>query len=415
MEETYQDTTGKNMPSKISVAMIDEIKSPADVITLKEKNWTWPSFLLVMVFIVVTVIVGTATPIAKDFSNLDQGARIGYIIAMFVGGCCGGAIIYDLGKHLFAHFTGYKLAYLCISGLCWDYSKQKKFSFDASLLLEFHSRFKPIDEKADRSPVLMSLGGFIVWLIVFATLLGIFASPIISNNVLKTVLITGTVLSASFPLYEVIPFRADYPTDMFVAVSTKKPEIREIYNAYYYNLGNEFSDVDYWIPSIDKYDNYWKAKIGIYVLRSQLYKADVNEAIKTITALHKAGKYLVDEEKGLISSERLFLLLLINDNAGADRLFISLPKNLKTEVLKHNCLAGYRNSLLVSGILRNKEDSTIDNINDFNKIFVKGATSERLQHEKKYFILSYNKVVKACPTFKLPTLNIDEPVANQNN
>lgn len=407
MEEKFENETGTSMPSKISVSMIDEVKSQPDPIPTKQKNWSWPNFIFAMVYIVVTVIVGTvAINPANGFQTYSQAERIGYIILMFVAGCGIGALIYNLGKHLFAKLSGYQLSYLSLTGFTWDFSKEKPFSFEPSLILEFHSTFRAKDKDLEKSPVLMSIGGFLCWIVVFAICLGLFASPLIADIKVKQTLLVGTVLSGAYPFYQLIPFRADYPTDFFVLVSTKGKEDREAFNAYYYNRGTEFMDVDYVLPTLSDYNSYWKAKQALYVLKDQLYKADVDDAIKTLTKIHKASRYLNEEERAMVSSERLFLLLLLNDNAGADRLFISLPKTSKTEVLKHATLAGYRNSLMINGILIDKEDASIENVKSANITYPKTSNSYKMKQEKKYYTLAYNKVVKACPTFKIPQLEI---------
>jgi len=403
MEEKFNQSNEKNVPSKISVTMIDEVKSPADPVPLRHRNWSWPSFLFMMVFIVVTVIVGTVA-VKSGFSELQSGPRIGWIILMFVAGCGGGAIIYNLGKHLFAKISGYQLAYLCLSGLCWDYSRIKPFYFDGSKLLEFHSLFKPKDDDMDRKPTMLSIGGIIVWFVFFIALLITFILLNMSSTV-KAGLITGLVLSGTFPLYEMIPFRSDNPSDMYVLITTiKNQEERKAFNIYLYNKGNEFSDVDYIYPEFNEFDTYWKAKSGIYVLKKELYEAKVDDAIKTMTKLHKAGKYLDDSEKAQLSSERLFFLLLMNDNAGADRLFIGLPKDIKTEILRNTTLTSYRNSLLINGLLRDKEDATIENVKSANKILLPEYSSTKMQHEKKYYILSYNKIKSVNDKYNLPEL-----------
>ncbi|HBR86027.1 MAG TPA: hypothetical protein DEA32_02450, partial [Firmicutes bacterium] len=260
---TGSDKTGKAVPTKRAVQMIDEMKSPTKPLPLAKKNWSWPSFIVVLGY-----IIGVAVGSMQKYSvGGDTGTRILFLIAIFFLGSLGGVLVYNLGKWIGARISGYQLSYICISGLCWDRSRaDKRVYFDGSQFLELHSRFTPKDENIDRDPAVMLILGYVVWAILFVVVLSLGLTVVsTSNSGLKWGMVFGSALSASYVLYQICPFRQDYPSDMFAFISTREKENREAFNIYYYNRGREFSDVEMLVPNFSSFDSYWKAKTLIYV------------------------------------------------------------------------------------------------------------------------------------------------------
>ena len=82
-------------------------------------------------------------------------------------------------------------------------------------------------------------------------------------------------------------------------------------------------------------------------------------------------------------------------------LFTGLKRDVKNAVLKPYRLSTYRNSLLVKGLILNREDDSIDVANKYYN-FEMGSNSIRFRQEKRYFETAKSAVLKAHPKFKLP-------------
>lgn len=393
-------------PTKMAISMIDEMKSGVPALPLSQKNWSWPFFILVMVYIVVLAVVGIQQ-VGNAGAIVGTGPRVGFLLATFFIGSIFGVIIYNVGKGLGAKIAGYKLAYLCISGVCWDSSRaEKKWYFDGSEFLEIHSRYTSVDDRVDRDPSYMLLLGPVVWLVAFAALLVV--GLVFMNSDPESPVYWGIIFGAAFSgdyfVYQICPFRQDYPSDIFSFISTRNPENRKAFNIYYINRGNEFADREMLVPDFEDYHTYWKAKTAIYLYRDHLYKNEIEEALKVFPLIHSVSRYLNEEEKGQVAGERLFILLLLNDRAGADNLFIELSKSLKSEVVRPTNTASFRTSLMISGLILNREDTAIENVKSMLKAFPKEGTSLKMSTEIKYYRLAYDRVHEGKPSFNLPAI-----------
>lgn len=397
--------TGVGTPSKRAVQMIDEMKKPTKPLPIFKKNWAWPFFILVMGFIVGIAVGSMQDGAVSD--NSTAGSRVGFLIAVFFLGSLLGVIVYNIGKTIGAYLAGYRLSYLCISGLCWDASRPaKRAYFDGSQFLEIHSRYAPKDDNLNRNPIPMFLGGLALWAVVFAVVMAIAFTAVSSQSIVRAGMIWGAAFSGDYIIYQLCPFRQDYAADVFSLVSTLNPEDRRAFNLYYYNRGNEFADREMLVPDFASYDSYWKAKTMIYLFRSHLYtKGEIDQALETFPRIHEVSAYLNDEEKAQVAGERIFVLLLLNDRAGADNLFIELSKTVKGEVIRGNNLGSMRTALLVSGAIVGREDATVDNVKSMKALMVKEPTSHKLQTEQSYYRLAYSKVKEIKPGFNLPALD----------
>ena len=335
-----------------------------------------------------------------------------YVLSLVAGalffflGSLLGVIVYNIGKTIGAYLAGYRLSYLCISGVCWDASRPaKRLYFDGSQFLEIHSRYAPKDDDLNRNPIAMFLGGFAFWAIVFAVVMAVAFTAVSSQSIVRSGMIWGAAFSGDYIIYQLCPFRQDYAADMFSLVSTRNAEDRRAFNLYYYNRGNEFADREMLVPDFTAYDSYWTAKTMIYLFRSHLStKGEIDQALETFPRIHEVSAYLNDEEKAQVAGERIFVLLLLNDRAGADNLFIELSKTVKGEVIRGNNLGSMRTALLVSGAIVGREDTTVDNVKSMKALMVKNPTSHKLQTEQSYYRLAYAKVKEIKPGFNLPAL-----------
>lgn len=403
----------EEQPSKRAVEMVDEIHSPLKPLPLKDKNWSNTVFLLILIYLIaMAIFLVFGKPLGFDVQGQDTGSRMGYLILPILVGnlLCG--IGWLLGKISFASASGYELSFLTISGFCFEKhrgvknkkGKVSKVYFNPSYLLELHAYFAPKKRNVEADPTCMLIGGFVGWAAVFGTLLGLGVG--LDASALGNALVYGSFFSALHALeiliYQILPFRQDYPNDAYTFRTTRREEDRRAFNIYSIDTAYEFADEDILTPDFPmEHTGYWQARTLIYRYVSSLYRGDLNNCFKILTAAHEASQFFTPEEKAYIAGERLFILLLLNDRAGADMLFTGLSKDVKTLVLKPYRLSTYRNSLLVKGLILNREDDAIDVAKRFYA-FDLGDESLRFRQEKRYFQTAEDAVLKAHPLFQLP-------------
>lgn len=385
------------VPTRTAVKMVDEIKTPLKTLPLKDRNWSWPVFILVLAYILTMALL------AINYSTLSEtGDRIGFLFGTFIVGMVAGLVFYNLGKWVFAKFAGYHLVYFVFTGLVWDKGRQKHWQLDSAQFLEFHSRFAPDNDNLDADPRLMLWGGLIAGLLLMAVGLVLGFVLTFPSVALKWAVVFGAAFSGTYLLYEILPVRQDYPSDAYALSTVRDVDNRRAFNILYVNLANMYADRDFAVPFFKDYGSYWKARTLIYVYLDQLYRADVEAAVKTLSLIQTVAGYLNDSEKGLVAGERMFILLLLKDRSGADSLFIALPKILKTEIVKPRSLPGYRSALLVASLILNREDTAIAATKGFAAALPAGAQSTKIKQEKKYFAIALDKAREANPNFALP-------------
>lgn len=396
-------------PSKRAVEMVDEIRAHLPPLKLKDKSWSNVSFVIILAYMVglaVWEIYGSGYQAIQNSS----GARIGFLLVPILVGNLLAISAWFLGKVLVGKMTGYELTFLTLSGLCYEKHREvknkngkvKKFYFNSSYILEMHANFAPKDRKVDANPSGMLWGGMGGIIVMVALLFALYFVIPDSVQWLKWGFLFCGIHAIETLIYQLFPFRQDYPNDMFVFIKTRKEEDRKAYNIYCIDTAYEFADVDLIAPDFNfNPTSYWKSKALIYKYIDSLYKGDLDNCYTILKQCHQISRFLTIEEQAYIAGERLFILLLLNDRAGADMLFTGLKRDVKNAVLKPYRLSTYRNSLLVKGLILNREDDSIDVANKYYN-FEMGSNSVRFRQEKRYFETAKSAVLKAHPKFKLP-------------
>lgn len=386
------------VPSKTAVKMIDELKAPKKELRLRDKNWSWPFFILVLAYVLTLAIVAV-----RIYGTGSTGGNVMFLLATLVGGGLAGIILYNLGKLIFANASGYSMDSFDFSGIHWEKGRNRKWYFVGSDFLEFHSHFVPKKEKLDADPLAMSLGGLIVWAIAFGIVLALAFTMDFSLTV-KWGLVFGAALSASYPIYQASPFREDIAPDIYVLVSTRNRENRKAFNLLAINQANAFADKDLLVPDFKDYETYWKARTLRYLYLDKLYKGEVEDCIKLLSQAHYLSPLLSDKEKAIAAGERLFILVLLNDRSGADNLFIMLPKSIKVELVRASDLSQARSAFIVSGLILDRSDASNELVTFFKTNLPSTSKSIKVSKEKQYFTLAYDKVKELNPNFKLPQM-----------
>lgn len=408
-ETASAEAKNDDQPSPRAVEMVDEIKSPLKPLPLKDKNWSNTVFVLILAYLVgmsIYLVFGHSYGI-----NMEQGKRVGFLLLPIIIGNVLGGIGWLLGKIIFGFFSGYELSFLTLSGLCYEKHREVKgkkgkvqhLYFNPSYFLELHAYFSPKNRNVDADPTMMLIGGFIGWGIMFGLMLGLGTGL---NPQINQDFVYGSFFSAIHSIeifiYQALPFRQDYPNDAYTLRTTRKPDDRKAFNIYCIDTAYEFADQDIISPDFENDSHsYWKARTLIYKYINALYQGDLANCFKILTEAHASSQLFTPEEKAYIAGERLFILLLLNDRAGADMLFTGLNKDVKSLVLKPYRLSTYRNSLLVKGLILNKEDDSIAVAKRFYS-FELTEKSTRFRQEKRYFETARAAVLKAHPLFQLP-------------
>lgn len=414
-ENKVEDDTQRNYdekPSQKAVEMVDEFRSYLKPLKLKNKNWSNFSFMIILAYMIIMAVYDIYW---NDFGKNNitaQGIRMAYLILPILIGNLLAVLGWLLGKILGGKLCGYELSFLTISGLCYEKhrdvknkkGKVKHTYFNPSYLFELHANFASKNKKTDADPKGMLIGGLTGIVVVFAILLAIgIAFPAGRANWLKYGSLFSAIHSIETLIYQVLPFRQDYPNDMYTLVSTRNVENREAFNIFCIDSAYEFADEDLVAPTYDfNADSYWKCRALIYKYINTLYQADVNNCYKILSECHQAYNYFNDEEKAYVAGECLFILLLLDDRAGADMFFTGLKPDIKKIILKPYRLSTYRNTFLVKGLILNREDDSIDAAQRFYSMDL-GSNSLRFRQEKRYFETAKKAVLKAHPKFNLPS------------
>lgn len=410
VEDTQREYDEK--PTQKAIEMIDEFKSPLKPLKLRNRNMSNLSFIIILAYMIGMAVYDTyGNSFGKTLST--QGLRIAYLLLPIIVGNLLAVFGWFLGKIIGGGICGYELSFLTISGITYSKhrdvksknGKVKHWYLNTSYLLELHATFSPKGKKTDVDPKPMLIGSLVGILVAFAALLAIgLALPETDNslNWLKYGSLFSAIHSIETLIYQILPFRQDYPNDMYTLISTRNVEDREAFNIFCIDTAYEFADEDLLAPTYEfSPDSYWKCRALIYKYINTLYKADVPSCYKILSECHQAYNYFNEEEKAYVAGECLFILLLLDDKAGADMFFTGLKPDTKKSILKPYRLSTYRNSFLVKGLVVNREEDAVDAANKFYKMDL-GSNSLRFRQEKRYFEIAKKAVLKTHPKYHLP-------------
>lgn len=368
--------------------------------TLLEMNASWP-LLLVYLGYMVGIYFLTNNVLMPENSN-----GLGFMAGALILGLLVTFLVYNGAKILFAHLAGYRISRLKLFGLIWEKKNGKlKFRFDILSILDASLSFFPKDDDVEKNPRLGFIGGFVgeIVILVLAFLL-YFLVPVDDKSMLRAVA-NGALSAALFgfliPLYELVPFRQDYPNDMFNLIVTSKKEDRLAYNIVKINERREFDGEDFLVREFSDYHSFYRSEVLCYVYLNQLYQNQLEEAVKTLSKLKSLSVALPDDRKYFAAKENAYLCFLTGDVRKADQIFFEMKKDYRKQVTSPSLLEDFRIALFVT-----KDKESMDNLfKDYKKILADMKDTARVQKEKALFRQVYDGIKKTMPDQYLPPLS----------
>lgn len=314
-------------------------------------------------------------------------------------------LIYNAGKIIFAKIAGYRVSYIKILGFLIDKSNGKaKIKFDILSFFELSLQFTPKDDDVKKNPKLIFLGGFIAEFILVVVALVLFF--VLGFNQVKTTrsAIGWTalfIMSYGFltPLYEILPFRQDFPTDMFNLLVTSNEEDKIAFNVVLINKKNEHAGKDYMPYEFENYDSFYKCRVLHANYLDHLYASRLEKAFNVLEEMRYYNKYLNDADRYLPYGEMIYLHFFINDDKGADATYLSMKKDDKKVVATPVLLSDYRTALLIAGLISSDSEKVKEIEAKFEKATKEFGSepSKRIAKEKELFMGAINKIKTTKP------------------
>lgn len=373
-------------------------------------NASWPLMILYIVYLGGMIFLQRAI-----FDTNFGSSNYNYFVFIFLSiliGLIVSALLYNLGKILFAKIAGYEIVYAKCFGLTIDKSKGKaKFSYHILEIADLELKFAPKDDDIEKNPKLIFLGGFCFELLFIALCLLLFflLSSGSSNSMgsfIGYMSLFAMIYGLIVLIYEAVPFRQDTPTDMFNLLVLKNKEEIKAYNVFNVNRRRELNGKDFLVVPFDSYTSYYKAHNLYFLYLDKLYSNDLQEAVNILDTMKLNKKRLDEGERYITSSESLYLRYLIDDIDGADKLYLQMKSDEKHSVTKPTELADFRTSLLVLGYISGDKTSTLEGINEVTKKFklkTEGLEeSKRVKKEKALFEQAYKSLKTHKPELNLP-------------
>lgn len=378
---------------------------------LIDYNSSWVTMVIYLAYLIIIFFV--QKNIFEKNANLLKNQYAFYFISLIVG-LCSIFVIRNVFKIIFAYIAGYKLLYINFLGLSIEFNDKRikfsaKLSFDTFLAVSM--RFVSKDEKLDRNPALLFIGGFIgdLLFILICLLVYILNKP--QNVTAMSLYSLFTLLYGLIvTIYELVPFRQDEATDMYNLIRTHSKDDRLAFNLYYINLKREQEGKDPLNHDFDDYYSFYKSQILYFNYLCEIYDNNLEEALKYVRKMSQAIAYIPDNDKYLATLELIYLRFLVDDEKEADRLYLNLKSENKSACIRPYRLASYKTSLLINAFITKDNDKVKNCIEGYRKLSrsLDERDSKRVTVENKLFIDNYNKVREKRPELNLPeTINLD--------
>lgn len=347
-----------------------------------DHNASWPLMLVYLGYLIGIYFAQRATFSAGVLTaGISQYSY--FLIAMLVGMVVT-CILYNLGKVISAAIAGYRVIYLEFLGIVFNRSNPNKtqVSFRIDKFLDVAMKFAPKNDDTSKNPRSIFFGGYIAEAIIVAVsvivyfVLG-FQKPIGTSTNVAYYLLFAMLYGFITPLYELLPFRQDYPTDMFNLLVTSKKEDQEAFNVFSINRRRELAGEDYLVKTYEDYDSFYKAHVIYAVYLDDLYASRLQKAFEDLSQMKYYGKYFIEEENYLVDSEMVYLKYLIDDEEGASKAFFQMKSDDRKVLVKAPLFSNYRTVILVDSYIRNDLES------------LKNLLASMKKNEESYATLSH--------------------------
>lgn len=369
--------------------------------SILDHDASWPLTIVYLGFL-IGIYFGQRATLTSGAITAGINTYMYYLVAMF-GGLVATFLLYNLGKIIFASAAGYKIIYCKILGMNFDHSgKKTKFSYHITDFFTLALQFAPKDDDTKKNPTLLFVGGFVVeGIIIVATLLifflvGFGQAETSTSADWAWILLYMMLYGFLTPLYEVLPFRQDYPTDMFNIMTTRTPDDKKAFNIFQINKRRELSGEDFLVEEFDSYDSYYKAHELYFIYLEDLYASKLEKAFSVLNQMNYYSKYYIEDERYIPGTEMVYLKYLIDDQSGAADAFFKMKSDDRKMAVKPIILSGYRTAILIDSYIHSDPEAIQELLTKYAaKMEAYGdITSRRLTKEAALIKDAYNKAAK---------------------
>ena len=372
-----------------------------------DHNASWPLTLVYLGF-----LIGIYFAQQYSYKNfIDQNAMnvYAYYFVSMLGGVAFSFLFYNLGKICFGKVAGYEVISIKLLGLTINRAvKPHKVTYNILDFFSISMQFAPKDDDTKKKPTLLFFGGIIfegILLILTLIFMLIFVTKgktgLVSN--FAWTFLFATCYGFLTPLYEMIPLRQDYPTDMYNFFMTKSEEDKVAYNIFQINKKREFTGDDFIIPEFSSYDSFYKLHTLYYVYLKDLYESKLEKAFSVLEDMKYYSKYYLEDERYLPSAETVYLKFLIDDEAGANKAYLSIKKDERKNLTNPVSITGDRIAILVLASIHSDKEASLNLIKAHeNKInALTNKESNRIKKENEFFLAAIEKAKKLKPEIDL--------------
>ena len=372
-----------------------------------DHNASWPLTLVYLGF-----LIGIYFAQQYSYKNfIDQNAMnvYAYYFVSMLGGVAFSFLFYNLGKICFGKVAGYEVISIKLLGLTINRAtKPHKVTYNILDFFSISMQFAPKEDDTKKKPTLLFFGGIIfegILLILTLIFMLIFVTKgktgLVSN--FAWTFLFATCYGFLTPLYEMIPLRQDYPTDMYNFFMTKSEEDKVAYNIFQINKKREITGDDFIIPEFSSYDSFYKLHTLYYVYLKDLYESKLEKAFSVLEDMKYYSKYYLEDERYLPSAETVYLKFLIDDEAGANKAYLSIKKDERKNLTNPVSITGDRIAILVLASIHSDKEASLNLIKAHeNKInALTNKESNRIKKENEFFLAAIEKVKKLKPEIDL--------------
>ncbi len=366
---------------------------------------------------IILVVLGlTIFGIAYGFQQTKAALSTGYVILFVIISFILGVIIYGLGKIIFGLIGGYNLGLIeCLGfNLIRTSSNKYKFGFDVNRVLEAHIIMSPKSATSSKRPLLVNLGGLIMFVIIGAILYGISYVPDLFSQKQALLIQFGIYFALVVPVYELLPLSYSTKNDTFIMLNTRNEEDAQAYNNFIYNklqdrINGEVSTVNF-----DDYSSSREKPLTLLPLVIEnIYKNDNKKALSLIDLAFEYQNSLLSYTYCELGYQKIYLLLMEGRSKEANDYSPILDKKVKNAEDYHLTISSSRADILISALIENSLESTKDSIDIFTKIASKFEKTSRVEKEVQLVNSFIPKINAAHPDWKLKLLDIDNLVSKK--
>ncbi len=372
-----------------------------------DHNASWPLTLVYLGFLIGIYF-------AQQFSYknfIDQNALnpYAYYFIAILGGIVFSFLFYNLGKICFGKLAGYEIVSIKLLGLCINKAtKPSKVSYNILDFFTISMQFAPKNDDTRKKPTLLFFGGIIfesILLILTLIFMLIFATKGTTGNLsnFAWTFLFATCYGFLTPLYEMIPLRQDYPTDMYNFLMTKSDDDKVAYNIFQINRKRELTGDDFIVPEFTSYDSFYKLHTLYYVYLKDLYESKLEKAFSVLEDMKYYSKYYLEDERYLPSAETIYLKFLIDDEAGANKAYLGIKKDERKNVANPISVTGDRIAILVLASIHSDKEAATNLIkaHDAKINAMVNKDSARIKKESELFNSALEKAKSIKPELEL--------------